>query len=165
MENKTYTPELAPRQGEYTAWGLALFSLVGLAILQFSGFSSWIVNFFVGFLFFAALSITLGNWMDRRTLLSLGAGGLTYTNGLRKVHLDWHTIHEVRVLPGQVGVTVQVIGGKSHFEFKTLGEMKYEGQTRMRTGFADGERILDVILARTGLVEVAQSGFTRYVRP
>lgn len=166
MENRTYTPEQAPRQGEYTAWGLALLSLVGLSILIFSGFSSWIVNFFVGFLFFAALSISLGNWMDRRTRLSVGPGGLAFTNGLRKVQMDWEAIQEVRVLPGQAGSTVQVIGARAHFQFKTLGEMKYEGQTRLRTGFVDGERILNMILARSGLVKAEPaSNFTRYTRP
>lgn len=165
MENKTYTPELAPRQGEFTAWGLALFSLVGLAILTYAGFSSWIANFFVGFLFFSALSISLGNWMDRRTRLSLGPGGVSFTNGLRTVQLDWDAIREVRIYPGQTGNAVEVIGAQTHFSFKTLGEMKYEGQTRMRTGFVDGERILDVIVARAGLVKAQQSDFTRYVRP
>lgn len=165
MENKTYRPELLPRQGELTAWGLALFSLVGLAILYLAGFSSWITNFFVLFLFFAALSISLGNWMDRRTRLSLDDDGLVFTNGLRHVKLQWQDVQEVRILPGKTGNMVHVIGPQTHFSFKTLGEMKYDGQTRMRTGFAAGEQILQSILTRAGLVNTPHPDFTCYRRP
>ncbi len=165
MTIKTYKPEQMSRQGEWTAWGLAIFSLLGLAFLGMAGFSSWIANFFVGFLFFAALSMSLGNWVDRRTQLTLTADEVAFANGLRSVRLAWADVREVRVFPGRSGDMVQVIGARAHFEFRTLGEMKYAGETRARTGFAEGGHILANILERAGLRETEHASFTRYTRP
>lgn len=165
MNEKTYHPEQMPRQSEWVAWGLAVFSLPGLFFLGMAGFSSWIANFFVGFLFFAALSISLGNWVDRRTRLTLTSGEIAFTNGLRSVRLAWRDIHEVRIFPGRLGSRVQVIGLQAHFEIKMPGEMKYEGETRARIGFAEGAQILSNIIERAGLRETERAAFTRYTRP
>jgi len=164
-DTTTYKPELMPRRGEYTAWGLALLSVLGLVFLQIAGYSSWIANFFVGFLFFAALSISLGNWMDRQTVLQLGDKGIAFTNGLRKVSLGWNEIQEIRVMPNQNGDSVHIVGGQSHFQFKTLGEVRYAGEVKARTGFMDGDKIFNIILHRTGMKRIEESAFTRYIRP
>lgn len=165
MEQKTYKPELLPRRGELTAWVLSVFSLLGLFFLGMAGVSFWIANFFVGFLFFAATSISLGNWMDRRTELTMDKEGVYFSNGLRRVSSTWQNIREVRVFPGTTGDTVQVLTEGAYFEFKTLGEMKYAGETRARTGFLEGARLIGIILDKAGLVEAERSTFTRYARP
>jgi hypothetical protein len=43
-----------------------------------------------------------------------------------------------------------------------LGEVQFEGEVRGRTGFADGQAILDVILRETGLVLVEESDNAYY---
>ena len=46
---------------------------------------------------------------------------------------------------------MQVIGEKSHFGFKTLGEVQFQGKVRGRTGFAAGDEILNTILKEANL--------------
>ena len=87
---REYTPEIQPRRSELVAWGLAIASLVGLLILNLGGMIYFWALVFVVFMFFAALSISLGNWMDRQTSIMIDEDGIIFTNGLRHVQLDWH---------------------------------------------------------------------------
>ncbi len=150
-ENHSYQPELLPRQGEINAWGLALLASLGMTALYLRGqIPSW-AWFFIAFLYFSAASISLGNWVDRHTRLTLSAQGLFFENGLRKVSLAWTEIQQVRVLPARWGKTVQLIAPSGHCEFSTLGEVEFRGELRGRTGFSAGETILQQILAASGL--------------
>ena len=165
-ENKTYTPELLSRQSEITAWALAVAARMGLYFLS----QRAVLPFWAWFLFiilvFSAASISLGNWMDRKTFIRLDDGGVSYENGLRKAHLTWEAIKEVRTAPARWGTSVQVIGPQAHFAFSTLGEMQFQGQLRGRTGFAAGKEILDTILHSAGLTETGRDGqFLTYSRP
>jgi hypothetical protein len=165
-ESKIYNPELLPRRGEFTAWALTLLAAIGLYFLSLRGplpFWAW---FFVVFLAFSAASISLGNWMDRKTFIRLEADGVTFENGLRKTHLSWGVLKEVRTAPARWGTSVQVIGEQAHFSFSTLGEMQFQGQSRGRTGFVDGKFILDEIIRSAGLTKVAQNRqFCTYSHP
>jgi hypothetical protein len=150
---QTYRPELLPRQGERNAWLFAVVASLALGLLHFQGvvpFFSWI---FVIFLLFSALSISLGNWMDRRTVLRLASGGVSFENGLRRVELGWAEIKEVRVLPARWGEQIQVIGEQAHFSFNTLGELQFKGENRAKVGFAQGQEILSAILKASGLTK------------
>lgn len=165
LEQETFTPELLPRRGEWNAWVFALAATVGLFIIQTWAIVPAWVWLFVGFLYFSALSISLGNWMDRRTRLSIFPDGVAYENGLRRARLAWNEIQKVRVLPARWGRTVQVIGESSHFSFNTLGEIKFRGELRGRTGFVQGEAILDLMIRSAGLLTVAQQEpYTTYSR-
>jgi len=62
----------------------------------------------------------------------------------------------VRVLPAQWGKKVQVFGDQTYFGFHTLGEVRANGNVLGRTGFVDGDRVLEQILDRTALSEVKQ---------
>jgi hypothetical protein len=118
---RTHRPELLPRQGERNAWLFALLASLALGLLHLQGVVpvfSWI---FVIFLLVSALSISLGNWMDRRTVLRLADDGVAFENGLRRVSLTWSQISEVRIRPTRWGEQIQVIGEQSHFSFNTLG--------------------------------------------
>jgi hypothetical protein len=165
-ETETYTPELLSRRGEITAWtlaALAAFGLYLLALRQPLPFWAW---FFVAILVFSAASISLGNWMDRRTFIRVEANGLHYENGLRKTTLTWDAIKEVRTAPARWGTSVQVIGSQAYFSFSTLGEMQFQGQVRGRTGFLKGKSILDEIIRSSGLTKMEQTGqFLTYSRP
>ena len=152
-----FRPELLSRRGEWTAWALALaVGLALLALMRGGSISPWGWIFW-GFLFFSGASISLGNWMDRRTILRLSAEGLHFENGLRVVSMAWSEVREVTVLPARLGRTVRVRGDSAHFEFMTLGELRIQGQVRGRTGFADGQSILDEILSKTRLELVEES--------
>jgi hypothetical protein len=78
------------------------------------------------------------------------------------VRLGWSEIQKVAILPARWGRSVQVIGEKSHFGFKTLGEVQFQGEVRGRTGFPEGQAVLDVILHETGLVLVEESNNAYY---
>lgn len=150
-EERTYRPELLPRQGERNAWILALLASLALALLHFRGvvpFFSWI---FVIFLVLSAASISLGNWMDRHTSLRLSADGTAFENGLRHVKMAWADINEVRILPARWGEQIHVIGAQTHFTFNTLGELQFKGENRTKVGFAQGQEILKEILKASGL--------------
>jgi len=165
-ETKTYIPELLPRRGEITAWALAVVALFGLYFLslrQDVPFWAW---FFVAFLTFSAGSISLGNWMDRRTFIRIEPAGVVFENGLRKPQLAWEAIQNVRSAPSRWGFSVQVIGSQSHFSFSTLGEMKFQGQVRGRTGFVEGDAIFNEIIRCAGLTKKVQTGqLLTYSRP
>lgn len=152
-QEQVFRPELLPRQGERNAWLFAAFSALALGILHFQGvvpLFSWI---FVAFLLFSALSISLGNWMDRRTVLCLAADGVSFENGLRRVQLSWSEIAEIRIVPARWGEQIQVIGQQAHFSFNTLGELQFKGENRTKVGFARGQEILKEILRASGLTK------------
>ena len=162
-ETREFRPELMPRRGEMNAWLMMLAATVGLFVLNQTldivpGWT-WV---FCGFLAFSAVSISLGNWMDRKTRLRLDADGISFENGLRRVRLSWPEVQKVAVLPSRWGRAVQVVGEKSHFDFKTLGEVHFQGEMRGRTGFVEGQTILDIILRKTGLELVEESNNAYY---
>jgi hypothetical protein len=161
-EMREFRPELVSRRGEWTAWALALAASVGMWFLFRSGYIPVWAWVFWAFLLFSGVSISLGNWLDRNSVIRLEADGIRFENGLRRVRLSWPEIQKVAVLPARLGKTVQVIGEMSHFGFKTLGEVKFQGEVRGQTGFVDGQEILDVILHETGLVLVEESNNAYY---
>ena len=73
------------------------------------------------------------------------------------MRLGWQEVQKVAVMPAHWGKSVQVIGEKTHFWFKTLGEVHFQGEVRGRTGFSEGKIILDLILRETGLDLVEES--------
>jgi hypothetical protein len=149
---EVFHPELLPRKGEMIAWGLTL--LVGAAwlILVWQGLKiNLALPILAVILFLSALSVSLGNWMDRNTVLQLGREGVKYQNGLRRVRLSWDEVEQVRINPSQWGKKIHVIGPQSYFSFRTLGEVKVQGEIKGRMGFTDGETILKQILAYSAL--------------
>jgi hypothetical protein len=161
-EVREFRPELISRRGEWTAWVLALAASVGIWLLSRSGYIPVWAWIFWAFLLFSGVSISLGNWLDRNSAIWLEADGIRFENGLRRVQLSWLEIQKVAVLPARWGKSVQVIGEKAHFGFKTLGEVQFQGEVRGQMGFADGQKILSVILRETGLVLVEESNNAYY---
>jgi len=121
-----------------------------------------LMPFLAIFFLFAALSISLGNWIDRRTLMRIEPSGVSFRNGLRNVHLEWPEINRIEVLNSSLGSKVRVYGEKAHFNFRTLGEFKVGGETKGRMGFAEGETILRIILKNSELIEVEHAGNSYY---
>lgn len=50
-----------------------------------------------------------------------------------------------------------MIGPKAHFEFRTLGEVKVQGEVKGRLGFAEGEQILHTLVEAGNLDESLQN--------
>ena len=156
-ERRVFHPELASRRGELIAWGSAVLvngTWIGLLLFG-QPLSFWLLILGIP-LFLVAVGISLANWMDRKAVITLDTEGIFFSNGLRRVQLKWFEIQEVRVLPAQWGRKVQVFGEQSYFGFHTLGEVKANGRVLGRTGFVDGERILEQILDRGDLRESKQ---------
>ena len=154
-ERQEYSPELVSRRSELIAWGSA--TLVNgtwvMLILLDQRLSFWLPILGIPLILIAS-GMSLGNWMDRHTILKIDLEGIFFSNGLRKVQLKWREIREVRVLPAQWGKKVQVFGERSYFGFHTLGEIRANGKVLGRTGFVSGDQVLEKILARTALIEV-----------
>jgi hypothetical protein len=157
--SREYRPELLPRRGEIIAWGLSLVVAAAWFIVQRrSGSVPLAVPILEAFLLFSALSISLGNWMDRRTFIRLDGVGIAFQNGLRNVHLGWREIRQVRVLPTRWGKKVEVVGDRAHFQFRTSGEVKVQGETKGRVGFAQGDEILRQLILSSALKIVDHPG-------
>jgi hypothetical protein len=149
-----YHPELLSRRGELVAWIAASITLVGWLILQFTGTHVYFgLKILAVLLVLAALAISLGNWMDRQTLLRLEPDSIHFQNGLRKVTLKWEAILHVEVIPTTWGNKVRVLGEQSHFDFRTLGVVTLQNEVKGRLGFEKGTEILETILAKAHLEE------------
>jgi len=157
IEKKEYKPELVSRRSELIAWGGAVVvNGAWLALILFDQSMSYWLPILGIPLLLIAIGISLGNWMDRKTILKLDMNGIDFNNSLRHAKLSWDEIKEVRVLPAQWGEKVQVFGEEVYFAFHTLGEVTSNGRVLGRTGFKDGDRILEHILLKSGLSESDQ---------
>ena len=156
-DTQEYRPVLTSRVGEGLAW-LAALSL-GAAMIAIPSRVGLLgtLPFLTGMVALIAAGISLSNWMDRQTVLRLDQQGVFFTNGLRRVALDWGKIQQVSVFSGSLGKKVQVVGGVEHFEFRFLSEVELLGRAQGQLGFPDGAAILAAILQHSGL-QRAQSG-------
>ena len=156
---REYRPELIPRRGELIAWVGVILTGLTWVVLAVSG-QRVVVMIPVLFilLIFSAFFISLGNWMDRQTMISMKDGEVEYRNGLRQVRMRWMEIREIRVLPGRWGKKVQVYGEDSYFTFHTLGEVRLRENVKGRMGFEQGEEILRQLILRSGLQIIEEQG-------
>jgi len=162
-EVREFHPELIPRKGERTAWLLLLIALVFLAVSLWRAEAlTWLAVVLVLMLFFSAGSISLGNWVDRKTALRLAPDGVRFQNGLREVILRWDEIQAINVMETAWGQRVQVRGPATHLTFRTLGEVWMQGELRGQMGFAQGEFILKEILRNSGLTLTETTEKVRY---
>jgi len=161
--HRTFHPEKMSRRSEGILWGLAAISVAAWIFLrtQVETGSPWNLVFVV-LMVLSAASITLGNWMDRNTVLTLRPDGLDFRNGLRDIHLRWDEIQEVRVFPSRWGNLVHVIGKETGFNFRTLSEVQLKRNSNRRMGFAQGKFIIERILENSGLKEIEQPENGRY---
>jgi hypothetical protein len=163
MQNETgkriYHPELIPRRGEMIAWIGTLLTGLTWILLGISGQQVVVMIPLLFFLLlFSAFIISLGNWMDRQTTITLEEEAVEFRNSLRRTRLSWADIREIRVLPGRWGNKVQVYGDGRYFTFHTLGEIRLRGDLKGRMGFEKGEEILRQLVLRSGLEIVEHPG-------
>ena len=125
-EKREFRSELISRRGEWTAWGLALAASLGMWFLNRSGYIPVWAWIFWAFLLFSGVSISLGNWLDRNSVIWLETDGIRFENGLRRVRLRWPEVQKVAVLPSRWGKSVQVIGEKSQIIMITHNKKSME---------------------------------------
>ncbi len=154
-----YRPELIPRRGEMIAWACTGMALLAGVILRIGERTiPWGLSVLAALLFVAACLISMGNFVDRHTSLTLDSNGVEFKNGLRAVRLSWTDIREVRIFPSKLGDKVQVFGADNFFQFRTLGEVHMNGEVKGRMGFAQGDKILRTLILRAGLQIVDRAG-------
>lgn len=160
---REYRPELLSRRGEFIAWGCGLLVCAAWLFLVATGNPVHrAIPFLAFFLVLSASGISLGNWMDRNTMIQIFSGGIHYQNGLRNASLKWLEISQVQVFPSNWGKKVRVLGDRSHFDFRTLGEVKISGETKGSMGFSDGELILKQIIEQSQVKLSRQDGGSYY---
>jgi hypothetical protein len=154
-EDRKFHPEPISRRGETIAWGSALLidGVWMLLVLAGQPVTLWIPILALP-LTLIAVVMSLGNWIERRTTIEINQKGIYFSNGFRRVRLQWEEIMDVRVLPGKWGNKVQVFGKNSYFGFHTLGEVMVDGRELGRTGFSDGDLILQEIVDKSNLIAV-----------
>jgi hypothetical protein len=160
---REFRPEVISRRGEVTMWALAILSLAALVLLRSraADVSLW-YTVFVALMLLSAAGTSLGNWMDRKTLLILRPEGLDFRNGLRDVSFSCDEIQEAQVFPSRWGKQVHVVAANGHFSFRTKSELTHKGEIRAKMGFAQGEYILEQILKQSGLHETDHTEKGRY---
>lgn len=147
IPDKLYTPERMGRRGEGIAWAMAL--ITGLTWLILGSIGRPIpqgIAFLAIFFLLSALGISLATWMERRTFIRLHEKGIDFSNGLRNVQMPFEQLRRIEVFQGTPGKKVRVIGEQAHFEFRTLGEVKFQGKSQGQTGFKEGEDILRTLV-------------------
>lgn len=145
------------------AWMLSAIAMAFLGVTLWADEGTpWGAIALLVIMLLSAGSISLGNWVDRQTVLSLGPEGLQFRNGLRTISFTWNEIQEVRVLASAWGQRVQVLGPDTSFIFRTLGEVRVHGDLKGEIGFAQGALILKEILASAGLTKRIDSEKVRY---
>jgi hypothetical protein len=156
--SREYHPELLSRRAELTIWVLALIVGTTWLVLVLTNIPVHrSVPVMTVFLALGGLGLSLANWMDRRTHIRTNREGIVFTNGLRHTQLAWRDIRKVEVFPSNWGKKVRVFGERAYFEFRTLAEVKVDGQVKGRMGFPAGELILEQILDAAQLKEAEHS--------
>lgn len=158
-KEKIYIPVLASRRGELIAWGSSFLVVILWLVLGATGQQVMLaIPALAVVLFVSAMSISLGNWMDRKTEMRIDNSSVAFTNGLRNVEMAWEEIQEVRAIPARWGKKVQVIGKKAYFGFQTLAEVIVMGEVKGRFGFIEGDDILRQIVLNSQLHIVERPG-------
>jgi hypothetical protein len=163
LENKSLRPALLPRRGEFVAWGSTLLAAAAWIFLRTRGERMHPAFILLAvFLLLSALALSLGNWVDRHSLLRLTAQGIEFENGLRRLSMPWDQVRQVQVFQTHMGKKVRVLGERAQFDFRTLAEIQSMGKVKGRIGFPEGEAILETILVKADLKLVEQSSTAYY---
>jgi hypothetical protein len=161
--NRELRPELLSRQGEFVAWGSTLLAIGAWAYLAYRGEHVHPIFILLGaFILLSALALTLGNWVDRRTVIYIQADRIKYSNGLRSVELRWDQINQAAVYPSRMGKKVHVQAERLHFNFRTHAEIKSRGKVKGYVGFIEGQAILEHILINSDLSTSKKTGSATY---
>ncbi len=156
--SQEYHPIPIPRRGELIAWISTLLVGITWMVSRTWGQGAVLLLILGILLLLSAALISLGNWVDRHTVLRLHPDGIEFHNGLRNVRLGYDQVSEIFVQPSDWGSRVQVSGEGQRFVFRTLGEVRLREKVQGRMGFERGEEILRTLVLNSGLQIVSQTG-------
>ncbi len=163
MENtQEFRPEMISRAGERNAWILAGVATIAYLLLWRISEPSVFLLVMVVFLLGSAFFISLSNWIDRKTVITLSPEGIKFYNGLRKVQFNWIEIEKLRVVPDRWGTRVHISSSRSYLSFRNLSDLEFQGKVRGQMGFSEGEKILKQILQSSSLVLTEDNEKGRY---
>lgn len=151
-KTQEFHPEMISRAGERNAWILASVGIVASLLLSRVSAPSTLLLVTVTILLVSAIFISLSNWIDRKTTLTLDPNGIKFKNGLRNISMNWGEIEKLRVVPDRWGTRVHVSSSRTHFNFRNLSNVKIQGKVRGQIGFPEGEEIMQQIIQTSGLV-------------
>jgi len=149
--NHEYKPLLVPRRSEFNAWGLTLILLIVLIFSSLEGRGKVGGVILLVFLVLSSTTMSIGNWIDRKTYLRIGEQSVIYFNGAREVSLPWKDISRVEIIPGKFGDKIIVSSTEKRFRFQALGKIKMSEKVSGQVGFEQGTQILETILEKSGL--------------
>ncbi len=152
-DRQEFRPVLMARRGEIVSWLVWLAVTLAWIALSRLGSVPLFVPLFWGVLTLMAAGASLGNWMDRRTVLRLDEHRVFFYNGLRTVDLPWSAVQRMEVLPSRWGRVVHVWGDDAHFRMRTLADIQAVGSATVSTqvGFPDADAIITQIQRRANL--------------
>jgi hypothetical protein len=153
LNSPTFRPVQNPRSTEFTLWALTILVWAAWIFLRSAGGFILVLTPVVALvLALLAFGLSLSNFIERRSELTLSPEGIAFKNGLRNTLFGWREIEEVRILPAALGSkTVHVVGPESRFMFKTLAVASHKDKELGRSGFSEGERIVETIIGHAGL--------------
>lgn len=163
-EARCFKPQALDRYGERLAWSLAA-ALTALTLFMFWRQGVWIAALIVitSLCIVAALLISYGNWMERRTEIEVTAQGLRYRNPLRELRADWGSIMAVFIYPRGDGWRVIIESDSTSFSFQTQTTLRLGWGREVETGIIDGLLLTSNIVgsARLGPPYAHRDGWAR----
>ncbi|MEJ2758736.1 MAG: hypothetical protein P8046_09680 [Anaerolineales bacterium] len=164
---QTFKPLLNSRRPEILSW---LFFVVVVGVMIYfpsSGIGRVGGYLLAAFFLLSAGAMSLANWQNRKTTLSLSKKGIRFENGIQKVWMPWETINRIEVYSGRVNDKIRVKSSDQYFAFDMYNEVVLNGQRRGEVGFEQGELILKTILQQAN-IDVTQKrhadGYDYYSR-
>lgn len=151
VHTREYRPAPVSRKNELVSWGVAFLLISSVVLTSMQGqavpLAITVLTVFVGL---AAVVISFGNWMERKTILVVATGHIHYQNGVRRATLAWDQIQQILVDEDRLSKKVTIIGEQAHFRFRLLSEPRYKGEVRGQFGFEEGDEIMRIITERSG---------------
>jgi hypothetical protein len=152
LEPGRYQPAAPNPKAIYTAWllfGIPVPAMLYLYLRRIiPPLSLWIT---CGFLLFVALAIVFSQWLERRTFIFLEGEGIRFESPLRKVSMSWGDIQELWCGSIRGGWRFIVSGPSALFRFQSLIVLRTDQGKEVRSGFAEGVRIAQLVQQRAGL--------------
>ena len=94
---------------------------------------------------FSALVLSVANWQNRKTGITLSLDGIRFIDGLQNIWMPWEEIDQIEVFSGRVNDKIRVKSADQYFAFDMYNEVVLNGKSRGEVGFEQGEKILETI--------------------
>lgn len=152
LDSGSYKPVPPNPSGLRMGWllfGISALAGVYMAIFQVDiPTIYWIAS---GVLLVVALAISLSQWLEGRTVITVMHDGIQFQSPLRKLKLRWSEIDELWCGKIQGGWRFMVSGLQAAFRFQSLIVLRSGTGKQVRSGFEEGQKIAHHIFRAAGL--------------